>query len=177
MFQLLFYRRVGQPPLTLDEVDAALRGMPGFRRQPAEPGEPALYLHEGPAGEVGFALSFEGPVDGEEDPGRADFPYEVTPLTLQWFSDVPPPSPGAALSVVAALCRELDLLVLDPQLGQEIPGPPDVDALMRSYAAHSEAIAETLEYMRGFRRRLLVRAALILACAVLLSFVLHWFRR
>ena len=87
MFHLLFYRRVGEAPLRLEDLERVMAGLPAFTRdsQPAEAeSQEVRFLHEGTEAEGGFEFRFKAPSpDAEESPGRADFPFEVTPLELR----------------------------------------------------------------------------------------------
>src|SRR4051812_44505447 len=87
MFQLVFYRRVGDAPLRLDEVDAAMAAHPGLSRHSetaTDPPDEVHFIRQGPGAGSEFEFRFKSPdPDADESPGRADFPFEVTPLDLR----------------------------------------------------------------------------------------------
>jgi hypothetical protein len=160
-----------------------MAGLPGLDRRPQadETGEQEAsfaWSASPAAGESGgFEFRFETPpTDTEENPGRADFPFEITPLELRVGYLERTEDADAAMEAAAQVSRELGLLVLDPQSGQEIPVPPDAESLRRSYAAHRADVADSLAYLRQFRRKLLVRSLLIFLAALVLSLLIHAFR-
>lgn len=174
-WRLYFYRRVGEPELPREEVDAYFAARPGYSRVAAPedeegPDAPANYRLQD--AEAGLTLTFAYDpevAEGEEAPGRADFPYEETPLALDMDYCQPDTARQLAIREVEAAASALGLLVQDPQLGPEEPSRPDSGALERSYTQYSEEVAQTIAYLRNRRRRLvLIGAALLLAGFLLL---------
>jgi len=174
-WRLYFFRRVGEPYLTLEEVDRYFMGRPGYERDPALLENPEVegVTHFRLAdASTGLTLNFSFdplPVDEEESQGRADFPYEDTPLELDMDYCQPAEAVDLALREVDAVAAALGVLVQDPQLGPEVPCRPDRAALERSYAHYSQDVAQTIAYLRSRRRNLLaIGGALLLAGLLLL---------
>jgi len=173
-WRLYFFRRVGEPELTLEDVDRYFLAHPGYTREPAS-GEAAdseeviRYRYLDPDTTLTLSFCFDPAPVEEEPPGRADFPYEDTPLELDMDYCQPAAAVDAALQEIEAATIALAVLVQDPQLGPEIPTRPDHGALERSYARYSQEVAQTIAYLRGRRRNLLlIGGALLLAGLLLL---------
>lgn len=179
-WRLEFYRRVGQAWLTLGDVDAALQAIGGFTRVPdaetevaapreGEPPREVVYRFEAPgsagASEVEFEFGYLV-VTPEEDPGRADFPFEAMPFELRipFFQGEPAASRGIDAGMHVA--EALDLLVLDPQVEQETPGRPDRETLIRSYTVYNRDVEETLAYVTRRGRTIAKGVLVILVIAI-----------
>jgi plasmid stabilization system protein ParE len=166
---------VGEPELTREETDAYFAARPAYRHVSApdeEDGASALANYRLQDEEAGLTLTFAYDpevAEGEDTPGRADFPYEETPLELDVDYCQPDTARQAAIREVEAVVSALGLLVQDPQLGSEEPSRLDPGALERSYTRSSEEVAQTITYLRNRRRKLvLIGAALLLAGFLLL---------
>lgn len=173
-WRLYFYRRVGEPELTLAETDAHFTSRPGYSRHSAEeeaPGAGGLTNYRLRDEETGLTLTFAfdpGDPEAEASPGRADFPFEETPLALDMDYCQPEPARPVALREVEAAVTGLGLLVQDPQLGPEEPVRLDLPALARSYAQYSAEVAQTIAYLRNRRRTLVLIGAALLFAGMLL---------
>lgn len=172
-WRLEFYRRVGQGPLSREETDSVLGRFESLTRSTA-PGEApdqeeVLYQRSDPEAGVEYYFSFFDFPDpeGDEDPGRPDFPYERTPLEL----GVPFFQSEAAVREAAEITVEvgtaLDLLVLDPQMEQEFPGRPDLEALVRSYSTYNRDVEETLAFVRRRGRTVAIAVLVVLTVIIL----------
>jgi hypothetical protein len=164
---VLLYRRVGQPPLTLEGVEGALADRPGYERQELE----GIVRFERRHGDAGIALEFTQPGILPDDPGSADFPYEETPLALlveRGSPDDPGGDLAGLLADAAALCAELDVLTLAPQSAQEVPLPPDGAALLRGYEHFLQDVAETRAHIRRSSRRYMTIALALLVLSGIL---------
>ena len=173
-WRLYFYRRVGEPALTLAEVDEYFSACSGYSREPerdeAPEGESLTHFRFADA-DAGLVLNFSFEPwfsDEEEPPGRADFPYEETPLALDMDYCQPDAALKVALREVEAVAQTLGLLVQDPQLGPEEPSRPDRSSLERSYAHFSAEVAQTIAYLRQRRRTLLLIGAALLFAGLFL---------
>lgn len=176
-WELIFYRRVGQPVLHVEELDTALATRPGFSRETSEDDEPdtatsVLYRCVDASGGE-FAFTFEPPEDDPEaQRGRADFPYEETGLHLYVPFLQDEAVVDRALRTVSELAGELSLLTLDPQIEQEEPVVPEQEVLARSYAARSTEVTEMIQYLRDRRKRLLATALAMLVAGLVLMLLL-----
>lgn len=172
-WRLYFYRRVGEPVLDLSEVDAYFSARPGYHREPERdesPEGPDLTNFRFRDGQSGLALtfSFELWEPEEEEPGRADFPYEETPLALDMDYCQPDAALKVAVREVEGVAETLGLLVQDPQLGPEEPSRPNLATLERSYAHYSAEVSQTIAYLRQRRRNLFLIGAALLSAGLLL---------
>lgn len=172
-WRLYFYRRVGEPALDLPEVDAYFSSRSGYHREPEreELSEtPSLTNFRFRDGQSGLALtfSFESWDPEDEEPGRADFPYEETPLALDMDYCQPDAALLVALREVEGVVEALGLLVQDPQLGPEEPSRPNLASLERSYAHYSAEVTQTIAYLRQRRRNLFLIGAALLSAGLLL---------
>jgi hypothetical protein len=173
---LLFFRRVGEPELIIEEVDSLFDRLPRFRRLPSREVDPAaegevLFRYENPITNITFDFAFQTPEalpEEEASPGQVDFPYELTPLELRLSSHLPAEAAQEAMPVAAEVCQQLGLLALDPQIEQQVPGPPDVDALIRSFVDHSQSVRETIMHLVERRRRHMAMALAFLVAGLLL---------
>jgi hypothetical protein len=181
---LFFFRRTGDGELTVEEVDALFERLPRVSRIPPREEDPpaageVVYPYHNPITDVRFEFSFQCEGDGQadaEDPGRIDFPYEETPLQMRLEYLAPAQTAQEAMPVAAEVCQHLRLLAFDAQSGAEIPAPPNVDALIRSYVGTRQEVAETLEFLHTHRRRRMLIALAIFVAGLLmlvLSNVLH----
>lgn len=174
-WRLYFYRRVGEPGLAWEDVDRHFSARPGYEREPAtgeaaEADQVTYYRLTDAASGLTLRFCFDPtPLDDEDPSGRADFPYEDSPLDLDMDYCQPAAAVQVALKEVEAAAHALGLLAQDPQLGPEIPSRPDRGALERSYAHYSEEVTQTIAYLRGRRRKMLaIGGALLLAGLLLL---------
>lgn len=176
---LLFYRAVGQPVLTLADVDAFFAARPGVSRATStdsDSRERAVFAL-GPVGsEHSLLCAFEPPDATTEEPGSIDFPYEETPLrlSLDYFEDDSRAAEAAALAL--DLCRELHLLCLDPQSEQELPLCPAPETLRESYAEVNQEVRDAIAFAVQRRRQFLIIALVLLAVGVLLFLAPALFR-
>jgi len=174
-WKLVFYRRVGQPELRVDEVAAVLSGMPGLERLPAQTDDGAtVFRYRSADSGVEYAYALETP---EEAEGRADFPYEDAGLTLLVDYFQPRETAEAAVGSAARVSEALDLLVLNPQAEQEVPSRVDAGALVRAYVEQQQELQQTLDHLRQRRNRMAaIGLALLLAglLLLLLAFGLGW---
>jgi hypothetical protein len=168
-WRLRFYRRVGQEPLTLDEV------RPFFAREGGEEEagtsltapdtEAVRFPFEVP--ESGGEYAFQFVPGGEVAPPDLDFPYEETDLFLVIDPLQEPAVAKAAVETARRLCETLRLLAADLQRDAPFPALPDPEALAASYAAYSEDIALTIQAAGRQRRRfMLIALGLIVAYVV-----------
>ncbi|MGV3720003.1 MAG: hypothetical protein ACO1SX_03750 [Actinomycetota bacterium] len=175
---LLCYRRVGDAALTLSELDCFFAQRREFERFPEEGAalvEEVRFEHGASAPQPAFAFVFTTDFAIEEAP-RADFPFEETPLSVEVDFDLDDPSAAPDLSVmlaaVAAAASELRLLVSDPQLEQDPPGPPLPDRLAQSYTRRRTEIIETVQYFEARRKRMLAIAGGLLVAALAMAALL-----
>lgn len=175
-WRLEFYRRVGQPWLILDAVDAAFEAIGGFTRVPAlgeeraVPGEgeappEVVFQYTGPDARGEFEFGYLV-VPAEEDPGRADFPFEAMPFELRVPFFQAEAAARQAVEAAQRVAAALDLLVLDPQVEQETPASPDGEALIRSYTVYNRDVEETLEYVSR-RGRVIAKGVLVILAAAI----------
>lgn len=176
-WRLYFFRRVGEPELTLDDVDRCFANRPGYERDPARldtPEADGVTRFRLADASTGLTLCFYFaplPVDEEEAQGRADFPYEDTLLELDMDYCQAAGAVDLALREVEVVAAALGVLVQDPQSGPEIPSRPDRGALERSYAHYSHDVAQTIAYLRSRRRNLMaIGGARLMAGLLLLLF-------
>lgn len=173
-WRLYFYRRVGEPCLALEDVDRHFAARPNYERDPApdevvEAEDVTYYRLADTASGLTLSFCFDtAPLDDEDPAGRADFPYEETSLDLDMDYCQPLAAVQLALREVEAIAHALGLLVQDPQLGPEIPSRPDRGGLERSYAHYSAEVTQTIAYLRGRRRKLLVIGGALLFAGLLL---------
>lgn len=176
-WRLEYYRRVGQPWLTLEEVDAALSRVGGLTRVPAggdevepprEGDAPQEVVHRfsDPQAHIEFEFGYLV-VTPEEDPGRADFPFEAMPFELRVPFFQQEAAARRAVESGMQVAEALDLLVLDPQVEQETPGRPDAEALIRSYTLYNRDVEETLEYVSR-RGRVIAKGVLVILVIAIL---------
>jgi len=171
-WNLFFYRPVGQPELIIEEVDPLFARLPRFTRIPSREEDPlargeVAFHYQNPISNTAFDFTFLTPEeDAEEEPGRADFPYEETPLQLHLHFMQSPELAQEAMPIAAEVCQALHLLVLDPQSEQEIPLPPNVDALIRSYNSFNQTVQETVEHVQQRSRRYMTIALALLLSGV-----------
>ncbi len=190
-WRLEFYRRVGQPPLSLEESDTAFAHFEHLTRSTSPTDGPereeVLYQRidretgteadvmggaeagsEGSAeGTVRYFFSYLPDSEGEEDPGRPDFPYERTPLELGVPFFQSEAVARQAVETAVDACAALDLLALDPQMEQEIPGRPDAEVLVRSYTTYNRDVEDTLAFVRSRSRTVAIGVLVVLAVIIL----------
>lgn len=175
---LLFYRRVGDEPLSLSDVDQYFAANAAYSRVSPDEGDvggEVRFEREGVGAAPGhaFAVADSGPSDA---PPRADFPFEETTLTLEVDFDVEDPDATPDLTAILEAVRlassGLRLLVSDPQVDQEIPAPPDADRLAQSYARRRTEILETVRYFEARKKRMLAMAGALLLAALAMAALL-----
>ena len=171
---LLFYRPAGEPDLLIEEVDALFERLPRFTREPPRDEDPLAekpvdFRYRNPISGAEFRFTFESPAEDDlPDAGAESGPPE-TPLRLEVDYLQPAVAAQEAMPVAAEVCQHLSLLALDPQEEQDAPGPPHVDALIRSYVGRQRDVQETLVHVEGRRRRYVM-----VGCALLLLALLLW---
>jgi len=175
---LLFYRRVGDEPLTLSHVDQYFAANTAYSRvSPVEGdvGGEVRFEREGVGATPAhaFILADTGPSD---TPPRADFPFEETTLTLEVDFDVDDPDATPDLTSILEAVRLTSsgfrLLVSDPQVDQEIPAPPDAHRLAQSYSRRRTEILETIRYFEARKKRMLTMAGALLLTALAMAALL-----
>jgi hypothetical protein len=170
-WSLLFFRRVGEPLLSLEETRRVFSRLPRFEEVPPREGQSDLtFAYHNPTSDVRFDFLFDCRLaerDPEADPGEVDFPFEVMPLRLRLGYEKPAEIAREALPVAGELAQSFDLLVLDPQSDQELPAEPDVEQLIRSYNTYAQDVAATMDYIRDRSRKMVLIGFTILLGALL----------
>jgi hypothetical protein len=182
-WQLSFYRRVGQPELIIEELDPVFERAPRFTRVPPREEDPQAELevrfrYENPISQVSFEFSFQSPSESDEEaPGRADFPFEETTLVLRLPLERSAETAQEAIPVAIELCQQLNLFPLDLQDGQELPGRPDAEALIRSYLDYCRGVEETIDFLHRRRKQMASSGCFLFLIVLLILLALSFFRR
>ena len=170
---LLFYRPAGEPDLIIEEVDALFERMPRFTRDPPREKDSlaehlVAFRYHNPISNAEFRFTFQSPPEDKDDEDVGDALTAEAPLRMEVDYLQPAATAQEAMPVAVEVCQHLCLQVLDPQSDTTVPGPPDVDALIRSYVGQNRDAQETLVVFEQRRRSYVKIGAALTALALLL---------